>query len=149
MRQTLLGIPVEQAKKRCRYYIGACVLLAVLGIVLNITLVVFRTDGNHSVLLFSNIAIDILVGWIITEICLRHIIFIKKLMKLSEKNTTQIVGIVDGISQTTKRYYGLDCLLVTVAKRQMFLPVDGAIILEEGTYYSFEVTSNLITGVTQ
>ena len=144
MKHTLLGMPLESYRKRYRTEIFVCGSLVCATLLLNILLCVLRTDRNHVWFLLTNILTDTACGWYVIYRVSTRILVMRRLLLLTQKKRYSICGKIDSVTVETRRIPHLDCMVVLVDGRKLYLPLQGSIRLEEGTSYHLTVVDNVI-----
>ena len=147
MKQDCLGENQYILEARIRKRIILCVVLILLTVAVNIAIACLRTKENHTLFMLLNMGLDIVVGWF----CLWQFdSFIRpygKLLKLYRKNGSVISGVVEKISTQTRRYYGFDCMTVTVDGHKLFVIDNGCISLEPARQVTVEIVHGIVKEV--
>lgn len=134
----------EKLKKRSIKY----AMIAVATLLLNILLVILRTENTHIWCLLGNIVTDIACGvYLVYELTVIHGPE-KRLFKLSNRRRDSYSGVITQIEPYTTRYANLDCYCVMLDKRRTFLPA-GTLQLEVGTQVELTLAGNVILEVAQ
>ena len=147
MNQTVLGENQYLLEERIRNRIILCVGALLAAVVVNVVMVFLRTKENHTVLMLLNMVLDIAAGWFCVWQLDSFILPYKKLLKLYRKNGTTISGTVEEISTQTQRYYGFDCIAVTVDGHKLFVVDNGTISLEPMQPVTLEVVHGIVKEV--
>lgn len=150
MTQTILGMDKNTYAKKIKNRKIIC-LIVLLGMILfNVVFTFLRSDKNHSLMLFLNIFIDVLCGWFVIYFYSFWISPQKKLLKVFESKKSKFRGEIVEISEETETIQSIICYRVVVKtpeERVIFLPVKGAIELNEGETWLFSIASGLIVEV--
>lgn len=146
MRQTILGADRSAYKKAITNNILLCVGVFCVMAVLHLLCTAGRTDGNHNVMLFSNIATDIIGGSFIIARLSFCVFPQKKLLKLYDAASLEEAGTVTALDETVTHYIGVNCHQVSTQNRRLFLPAD-TIKLCVGQTYLFRLKGKLIVEV--
>ncbi len=123
-----------------------CLGVAGITLALNLLLTVLRTENNHSILLISNIAADVLCGWFILWFWDTKISPRIRIEALCRGRRLSFRCVVTRVEEGTLRVQGLDCRKLTVTgeeQRILFLPVHMP-APAAGTDCVFTVTGNII-----
>lgn len=147
MNQTVLGENQYLLEEQIRNRIIFCTAALIAAVICNIVLTIFRTPQNHTVFMFLNMALDMAAGWFYVWQLDSFILPYKKLLKLYRKTGTTVSGIVEEISSQTQRYYGFDCIAVTVDGHKLFVIDKGTISLEPGQPITLEVVHGIVKEV--
>lgn len=131
MKESILGQSVPVYKKRLFGRIYLSIAAAVITLCLNVLFTALRTDSNHTLMLFLNIAADALCGGFLLFEMDMHILPAMRLYRLMLRNKETLSGELTGISTKPRRYMNIDCYEVTVGNRKFFLPA-GTMQLREG-----------------
>lgn len=115
-RNLLLKKDLKKRKTLCAVAAGVTAML-------NMMCVALRTENNHSVMLTLNIVLDVLCGWGIIYYRSVYIVPWQKILALMEKESQQICGEIDGISEEVCCHMGLDCRCISIGERKLFHPV--------------------------
>ena len=121
-----------------------CSIAVVVLLCLNIGLCFLRTDENHSFLLALNILTDTVCGGAVLYRAENSIRTKRNLLRLMDRTQRSVTAVVEEISTKTYHIPGLSCVLVHTGERVFYLPQAGAIQLEKGTEYTFQVVDNVI-----
>lgn len=127
MKQTLLPLPRQdmEDKQRKLRAIVLVLLLAALGI--NVLLTVLHTRQTHTLMLILNIMTDLAALWTVTYLCTAKLFPMRKLLCLDAKQGQEISGTVEAFPAETERYLGMDCRLVTISGKKLFVVDNGTI----------------------
>lgn len=150
MTQTILGIDKNFYEKKIKNRKTLCLALLLVTVFLNILFTFLRNDNNHSLMLFLNIFVDTLSGCFIIYFSSFWIFPQKKLLKIFNLENSQFYGEVVEISEETETIQSIICYRVVVGveeQRVLFLPANGAIVLNKGEVWKFSIASGLITEV--
>jgi hypothetical protein len=150
MTQTILGMDknVYTKKIKNRKIICHAVLLAM--VLLNILFTLLRSDSNHGLMLFLNIFVDSLCGWFVIYFSSFWIFPQKRLLKIFNSGKSKFRGEIVEISEEMETIQSIICNRVVVGateQRVVFLPANGAIVLNKGEIWVFSVASGLIAEV--
>lgn len=130
MKYEILGVSKSEYNKKIMARVIICIAVALVAVILNILLTVFRTDSTHTAFLVINIVADTVAFCFIYFFVSTQILFRKKLYKLSGKTSGLVVGEIKEISNNTQTVNGLECYEVTVeaeGTRKVFLAKEGAV----------------------
>ena len=147
MNKTVLGENQYLLEEQIRNRIIFCVAALITAIVCNIILTIFRNPQNHTVFMLLNMALDMAAGWFCVWQLDSFILPYKKLLKLYRKTGTTVSGIVEETSSQTQRYYGFDCIAVTVDGHKLFVIDNGTISLEPEQPVTIEVVHGIVKEV--
>lgn len=123
-----------------------CIVTVCLTVVLNICLLLMRTEKNHNLMLAANIVLDVICGWPVIYYWTVHISPWQKLYELMKKKSQKVCGTVDYASGETCCHMGLECVCVSVGERRLFRPVLLP-AMERGEYAECEVVAGVILEV--
>lgn len=146
MKLSVLGEAPNSYRKKLYQKTALCITAVLLTVGVHILLLALRTEQNHRLFLFLNIAADILCGiplfyFVATKLTPKY-----RLYWLFSRKSVTFSGQVVSVSKTITRYMDMDCYEVTVDGRKLFLPAD-TIALEENRQYDFSLVSNTIVEV--
>lgn len=147
MNPTVLGENQYLLEERIRNRIILCAAALAAAIVCNIILTIFRTPQNHTIFMLLNMALDMAAGWFCVWQFDSFILPYKKLLKLYRKTGTTVSGIVEEVSSQTQRYYGFDCIAVTVDGHKLFVVDNGTISLVPAQSVTLEVVHGIVKEV--
>ena len=147
MNQTVLGENQYLLEEQIRNRIIFCIAALIAAVICNIVLTMFRTPQNHTIFMVLNMALDMAAGWFCIWQLDSFILPYKKLLKLYRKAGTTVSGIVEEISTQTQRYYGFDCIAVTVDGHKLFVVDNGTISLEPMRPVTLEVVHGIVKEV--
>ena len=147
MKQTFLGAPPDEIKKRIKKHIAVCIAAALVTRSLNIAFAYLRTPDNHTVFLIVNIASDLIVGWGCVYLLDSFAVPNRRLLKLYESRGTKMTGTVISVSENTERYSGFDCRTVSFGQYKLFLIDNGNIKLTPGSEVSLAVVHGIVKEV--
>lgn len=146
---TLLNCDTQLYSKKLATRKGIAIAVAVITVILNVLLSVFRTDNTHTAFLVINILADIACGWFEIAWYLFAISMQNKILKLATANaklTQSVSGTVTDVSEDTQVVSKLQCRRVTVEgdETRIVFVVDGSgIALECGAKYSVTTVDNI------
>ena len=121
-------------------------LIGGITFLLNILLVLLRTDSTHTWFLLVNIITDIVCGVYLVYDLSINCGPLWRLLKLSSRMRETVCGVITEIEPYTTRYANLDCYCVKLDKRRTFLPA-GTLHLEVGTQVELTLSGNVILEV--
>ena len=147
MNRTVLGENQYLLEEQIRNRIIFCAAALIVAVVCNVILILFRTPLNHTAFMLLNMAADMVAGWFCVWQLDSFISPYKKLLKLYKKTGTTVSGTVEEVSSQTQRYYGFDCITVTVDGRKLFVVDNGAISLEPMQPVTLEVVHGIVKEV--
>ena len=147
MKQDCLGENQYLLEERIRNRIILCVGVLLAAVAVNVVMVFLRTKDNHTLLMLLNMALDIAAGWFCVWQLDSFILPYKKLLKLYRKTGTTVSGTVEEVSSQTQRYYGCDCIAVTVDGHKLFIIDNGTISLEPAQSVTLEVVHGIVKEV--
>ena len=147
MKQTLLGKPKEIFEKELKKEVLCCCIACVLTIGVNVLFCFLRTDANHSILLVSNILIDVLCGWGVIYRIETSVMIKKRLLHLASRPLQSYEAVTEQTEGAWHRIPGLDCRQVIAGGRILYLPQDGKIQLKKDVSYTFSIAGNVIVEV--
>lgn len=150
MKQTILGMDKTVFVRKIKNKKIICLVVLFAMLMLNVLFTLFRSDSNHSLMLFLNIFIDVLCGWFIIYFSEFWILPQARLLKIFNSEKSVFRGEVLEISEETETIQSIICYRVVVGateQRVVFLPAKGAIVLHKGEIWVFSVASGLITEV--
>ena len=148
IKQWIYGMSPEAFAARLKKRQLFDALLAGITLLLNILLVLFRTDNTHTWFMLVNIVTDIACG-----VCLAYDLSFncapqRRLLKLNDRMKETFCGVITQIEPYTTRYANLDCYCVKLDKRRTFLPA-GTLQLEVGAQVELTLSGNVILEVAQ
>ena len=120
--QNLFGMNADLFLKKFRLKNVLCVVYLIVTIILNIVLTLCRNESNHEVLLFLNIALDILCFFLLLTYVGYCFLPDKHMLRLYEENKLVVEGEVKEISSSTYRYMKLDCFVILIDEHKYYLP---------------------------
>lgn len=147
MNQTVLGENQYLLEERIRNRIILCVGALLVAVAVNVVMVFLRTKENHMLLMLINMALDIAAGWFCLWQLDSFILPYKKLLKLYRTTGTQITGTVEEVSEKTKRYFGFDCIVISVDGHKLFVVDNGYITLKTQQSVTLEVAHGIVKEV--
>ncbi len=147
MQQTIMGKNSEAAHKEIRRKIWLCVAIGLACLAVNIVLLIIYNYKYHNLFLALNILVDVLGGWIIFAYVSLNILPKKRLFELLIQPAEELSGAVNDISEETQKICKLDCKLIKLGDRTVFLPCEGKICVEMGSKVKLYVVSNIVIGV--
>jgi len=148
MKQTILGMPPALYRQKLRQRSFLCIAVATGTLALNILFTALRTDSNHNLMLFLNIAADILAGLFLLPFISLRILPQKRLLRLTQQVSETLRITIAEISPLPQRYMDLDCYPVSGDGRTLFLPAN-TLELTEGSTYTLSLVSNIIVEAAQ
>lgn len=148
MKQTILGMPPALYRQKLQQRRGLCIAVVVGTLALNILFTALRTDSNHNLMLFLNIAADISAGLFLLPFISLRILPQKRLLRLTQQASETLLITIDKISPLTQRYMDIDCYPVSGDKRTLFLPANTLVLTEQNTY-TLSLVSNIIVEASQ
>lgn len=143
MKQTILGVPPLTYHRRLKKKILLCACLLIAAVAMNVLFVSLRTEENHLLMMWLNIAVDILCGFFLIYYTDTRIFPAHRLWRLMCRSKLTVTGTVDSIGKTGIRYMDIACIPVTVSGRQLFLPED-TLQLQVGEHCTLSTVSNII-----
>ena len=146
--RSVYGMPPEEYGKKLRLKLIFAAVLAGVTVLLNILLVIFRNDSNHTWFLFANIVTDSACGIYLVYDLSFHLVPQWRLWKLNDRMKETVSGQITEIEPYTTRYANLDCYCVKLGKRRTFLPAD-TMQLEVGMQVELTLSGNVILEVAQ
>ncbi|MBQ8757168.1 MAG: hypothetical protein IJZ48_02860 [Oscillospiraceae bacterium] len=146
MRQAILGTDRSVYKKTITKNILLCIGVFCVMAVLHLVCTAGRNKNNHNLMLFCNIATDILGGSFIIARLSFCVFPQRKLLKLYDTASLEETGTVTALDEAITHYVGVDCILVSTQDRRLFLPAD-TIELSVGKTYLFRLKGKLIVEV--
>lgn len=147
MNKTVLGENQYLLEDQIRNRIIFCIAALIAAIICNIVLTVLSTPQNHTIFMVLNMGLDMAAGWFCVWQLDSFILPYKKLLKLYRKTGTTVSGIVEEISSHTQRYYGFDCIAVTVGGHKLFVVDNDTISLEPEQSVTLEVVHGIVKEV--
>ena len=147
MKQTILGKSCEAAQQEVKRKIVLCVIIALACLAINAVLLAVYTTQLHTLFLVLNVLTDVAGSWIIFAYVSLAIVPQKRLCDLLLQPTERLQGTVREISEETQKICNLDCRLVKLNDRTVFLPAEGKISVKEGETLVFYLASNVVVGV--
>lgn len=147
MNQTVLGENQYLLEERIRNRIIFCAIALATAIVCNIIFIALHTPQNYTIFMLLNMAVDMAAGWFCVWQLDSFVLPYKKLLKLYRKTGTTVSGTVEEVSSQTQRYYGFDCIAVTVDGHKLFVVDNGTISLEPAQSVTLEVVHGIVKEV--
>ena len=148
MKQTILGMPPALYRQKLRQRSFLCIAVATGTLALNILFTALRTDSNHNLMLFLNIAADILAGLFLLPFISLRILPQKRLLQLTQQVSETLRITIAEISPLPQRYMDMDCYPVSGNGRTLFLPANTLVLTERNTY-TLSLVSNIIVEASQ
>jgi len=148
MKQTILGMPPALYRQKLRQRSFLCIAVATGTLALNILFTALRTDSNHNLMLFLNIAADISAGLFLLPFISLRILPQRRLLRLTQQVSETLRITIAEISPLPQRYMDLDCYPVSGDGRTLFLPAN-TLELTEGSTYTLSLVSNIIVEAAQ
>lgn len=148
MKQTILGMPPALYRQKLRQRSFLCIAVATGTLALNILFTALRTDSNHNLMLFLNIAADISAGLFLLPFISLRILPQKRLLQLTQQVSETLRITIAEISPLPQRYMDMDCYQISGGMRTLFLPADTLVLTERNTY-TLSVVSNIIVEASQ
>ena len=148
MKQTILGMPPALYRQKLRQRSFLCIAVATGTLALNILFIALRTDSNHNLMLFLNIAADISAGLFLLPFISLRILPQKRLLQLTQQVSETLRITIAEISPLPQRYMDMDCYPVSGDGRTLFLPAN-TLELTEGSTYTLSLVSNIIVEAAQ
>lgn len=148
MKQTILGMPPALYRKKLRQRSFLCIAVATGTLALNILFTALRTDSNHNLMLFLNIAADISAGLFLLPFISLRILPQKRLLQLTKQVPETLLITIAEISPLPQRYMDMDCYPVSGDGRTLFLPANTLVLTERNTY-TLSLVSNIIVEASQ
>ena len=145
-KQWIYGMSPEAFAARLKKRQLFDALLAGIPLLLNILLVLFRTDNTHTWFMLVNIVTDIACGVYLVYDLSFNCAPQRRLLKLNDRMKETFCGVITQIEPYTTRYANLDCYCVKLDKRRTFLPA-GTLHLEVGTQVELTLSGNVILEV--
>lgn len=147
MTQTCLGENLYLLQERIRNRIILCSVILAAAIGTGVVLVLLRTPENHNWMQFLSILLTIGAGWLFVWNLDSFILPYGKLIRLYQKPGREVCGVVEEISQTTKRYHGFDCTELTLSGHKLFVVENGSITLKPGQQITAQVVHGIVKEV--
>ena len=147
MEQTILGKTVDAVKKEIKLKILLCVIVALVCLAINLTLLLTYTRELHALFLTLSILIDVAGSWFVFAYVSLVILPKQRLCDLSLSRQEKLSGVVREISEETQKISRIDCRLVKLDDRTVFLPTEGKITLKIGDRVVFYLVNNITVGV--
>ena len=145
-KQWIYGMPPEAFEEKLKKRMVRNGVIAGMTLVMNILLVLFRTEQTHIWFLLINILTDIACGvYLVYNLSFVHAPE-RRLLKLSRRMKETLSGVITEIEPYTTRYADLDCYCVQLDKRRTFLPAD-TLQLEVGMEVELTLSGNVILEV--
>lgn len=148
MKQTILGMPPALYRQKLRQRSFLCIAVATGTLALNILFTALRTDSNHNLMLFLNIAADISAGLFLLPFISLRILPQKRLLQLTQQVSETLRITIAEISPLPQRYMDMDCYQISGDTRTLFLPAN-TLELTEGSTYTLSLVSNIIVEASQ
>lgn len=148
MKQTILGMPPALYRQKLRQRSFLCIAVATGTLALNILFTALRTDSNHNLMLFLNIAADISAGLFLLPFISLRILPQKRLLQLTQQVSETLRITIAEISPLPQRYMDMDCYQISGGMRTLFLPADTLVLTERNTY-TLSLASNIIVEASQ
>ena len=148
MKQTILGMPPALYRQKLRQRSFLCIAVATGTLALNILFTALRTDSNHNLMLFLNIAADISAGLFLLPFISLRILPQKRLLQLTQQVSETLRITIAEISPLPQRYMDMDCYQISGDTRTLFLPADTLVLTERNTY-TLSLASNIIVEASQ
>lgn len=153
MEYSVLGTEKQQYAQRIKRRIALCIAAACAAAILNVLFTAMRNENTHTVLLWSNILLDILVGWFLIFYISIFIVPQRRLLNLYNGQRSMFQGTVLEITQQTQRIRHLDCVCVTICggedERKFFLPSSTPLKLSPGEKVEISAVTNIIVEKTK
>lgn len=149
MKSTILGVPVEQYKKKINTDIVLITVLGIITVAVNILLTVFVSENTLIAFLFVNILLDIIVFCFIYFWISVRILPYKKLYKIAIRSSIgeSLKGEVVSVTEQTETVNGLECYELTLnAKgiRKIFIAKEGAIYKDLSGIVELKMVDNIV-----
>lgn len=148
MKQTILGMPPALYRQKLRQRSFLCIAVATGTLALNILFTALRTDSNHNLMLFLNIAADISAGLFLLPFISLRILPQRRLLQLTKQVPETLLITIAEISPLPQRYMDMDCYPVSGDGRTLFLPANTLVLTERNTY-TLSLVSNIIVEASQ
>lgn len=146
MKTNILGTTPIQHQKMLSFRILLCIATAGMTALINIILVCLRSNATHTLFLMINIALDVASGFFLIYFIQEKILPQRRLYQLFCSNSTHIEGTITDILLEHQCYRKIDCQLICLGERRLFLPAD-TITLQVGEHISARVAFNVILEV--
>lgn len=147
MKQTVLGEPRLLVEKQMRQAVIHAVGVFVLTALLSVLILLLRTERRHDLCLIADVTVSLLGCWYLVWFAFTKILPTKRLLRLASMPDAEYFGTVEQISQQTERYFGFDCVPVTVSGRRMFVINNGNIALRIGDEVTVLVSQGVVKEV--
>ncbi len=147
MRRTVFNLTKEELKRKKNIILASIIICAALLLALNISMVFFSNDSNHTLMLVLNITTDVVFLWCTIysyDLLYLPMALLLKLMR-SEARKEELTVI--SISADTQKHRGIDCLKVLTDKGNYLFPESAKIKLLQNEKYIVYTTSKIITEV--
>lgn len=130
------------------YYrsVAVAVIPAVLTVFWNVFCLIIRTDENHVYMLWGNLLSDWACGVFLVFYISCCVLPRWELYRLSRRRRELVLGVVDQVQLQPVRYERLNCVVIHVGQRQLFLP-EGLALPQVGQTVRLSVASNVILEV--
>lgn len=148
MKQTILGMPPALYRRKLRQRSFLCIAVATGALALNILFTALRTDSNHNLMLFLNIAADISAGLFLLPFISLRILPQRRLLQLTQQVSETLRITIAEISPLPQRYMDMDCYRISGDTRTLFLPANTLVLTERNTY-TLSLVSNIIVEASQ
>ena len=148
MKQTILGMAPALYRQKLRQRSFLCIAVATGTLALNILFTALRTDSNHNLMLFLNIAADISAGLFLLPFISLRILPQRRLLQLTQQVSETLRITIAEISPLPQRYMDMDCYQISGDTRTLFLPADTLVLTEQNTY-TLSLVSNIIVEASQ
>lgn len=148
MKTNILGTTPVQYRKKLSFRILLCIVTAGMTALVNVFLVCLRSDATHTLFLMTNIVLDIASGFFLIYFVQEKLVPQHRLYHLFCSSSTHIEGTITDILPEHQCYRKIDCRLICLGERRLFLPAD-TIALQVGEHISARVACNVILEVTQ
>lgn len=144
---TVLKKDLSDYKKLLNRRITLVIIVAIIAVVLNVLLCVFRSDSTHIAFLVINIITDISAGCFVAAYTLLKIAPERKLYKLCIKGQNfckSVEGEIESISNTTTCVYGFRCFEVKVSEKTVYMLDGVGLTLCVGEKLKLKTVQNII-----
>lgn len=146
MNQTIFGTDRTSYQRNLRTNILLCIFAFCAVAFIHIVCTLLRTDQNHTAMLVSNIAADMIGGSFLIARLSMCVFPQQKLLKLYDLATQEATGQVVEMGTSMIHYIGVNCYEVSLPDRRLFLPAH-TMVLTVGRHYHFQLKGNLIVEV--
>lgn len=148
MTTNILGTTPNQFRKMLSRRIHLCIAIISATLMINLFLAANRSNETHHLFLMVNILLDLVSGFFLIYYVQEQILPQRRLFALFSADTEQVEGTITDILPELQRYRGIDCHVICVGERRLFLPAD-TVLLQVGQQISARLVYNMILEVTR